>query len=255
MYWDLLQDSTREAKGLLSKIIFNSSLNKYSEISPGNLITNSKMPEWAKSFTSLIAHLVPMIGSMTAMDQLPIPKQIKSVIGLSLMYLGVWGNSKMDSLPKVAGITVASSMFSDLTHLPNFARRSLLALFLTAYQNFAGLNIMKLSTEDFIHLGKKLIPKLLEMELKINTSVPAAEYLGNKTSSPLKTAAIKILGISGIVTGITELLKATGLKTNDAHTDSTALGDMCPVCGEAHAAGECVAADIAPTLSNSTIAH
>lgn len=213
------------------------------------------MPEWAKSFTSLVAHLVPMIGSMTAMDKIPIPKQIKSVVALSLMYLGVWGNSKMESLPQVAGITVGSSMFSDLTHLPNFARRSLLALFLTAYQNLAGMNIMKLTGKDFIYLGKKFLPKLLEMELKINTSVPAAEYLGDKTSSPLKTAAIKIFGISGMVTAITELLKATGLKTNDAHTDSTALGDMCPVCGEAHAAGECVAADIAPTLSNSIGAH
>lgn len=213
------------------------------------------MPEWAKSFLSLISHLVPMIGSMTCMDKIPIPKQIKSVLALSLMYLGVWGNTKLDSLPKVAGITVGSSLFSDLTHLPNFARRSLLAFFLTTYQNLAGLNVMKLQKEDFIHLAKEFIPKLLEMELKINTSVPASEYLGSKTSSPLKAASIQIFGISGIVTAITELLKVLGLKTNDAHTDSTALGDICPVCGEAHAAGECVAADIAPTLSTSSVTH
>lgn len=213
------------------------------------------MPEWAKSFLSLVSHLVPMIGSMTYMDKIPIPKQIKSTLALSLMYLGVWGNSKLNSLPQVAGITVGSSLFSDLTELPNFARRSLLAFFLTTYQNLAGLNVMKLKKDDFIHLAKEFIPKLLEMELKINTAVPASEHLGSKTSNPIKSALIQVFGISGIVTGITELLKVLGLRTNDAHSDSTALGDICPVCGEAHAAGDCIAADIAPTLSTSSIHH
>ncbi len=90
------------------------------------------------------------------------------------------------------------------------------------------------------------------MELKINTAVPSSDWLSQQSSNKLVGAATQVLGISGIVTIITEILKAAGLKANDAHLDSTALGDMCPVCGEAHAAGECVAADIAPTLTAST---
>jgi hypothetical protein len=235
------------------KEFFFASLTQYTKIAPGNLITASNIPDWAKSFFSLMAHLIPIIGSMVAIEPIKMPKQIKSMIGLAVMYLSVWGKDKLNHYPQVAGITVASSLFSDYTHAPNFIRRSLLAFLLTTADEIKKHELKDYSFANLNTIAKKLIPKILEMELKINSSVPVSEMIAQKTKNKFLQAGIQIIGISGIVTALTEILKKLGLSSMQNAKTSEALADSCPVCGEAHGVGECIASDIAPSLSMSSV--
>lgn len=214
-----------------------------------------QIPDWAKSFLSLSAHLVPMIASMVAIEPIKIPKQIKSMIGLAVMYLSVWGKDKLNNYPRVAGITVASSLFSDWTGAPNFIRRSLLALLLTSSDELKKHEIKDYNLTTLSKIAQKLLPKILEMELKINSSVPVSEMIASKTKNKFAQILIQIFGISGIVTGVTEFLKKLGLSNIQDGKTSETLADSCPVCGEAHGVGECIASDIAPSVSVSAIHH
>ena len=161
------------------------------------------------------------------------------------MYLGVWGNKKLIDFPKVASLTVGSSLFCDWLKMPDIARRSLIGLILTAGQEINLTTIKdKRAILDFL---KKLGMKILQTEIKVNSSIPLADVLSKNCSNSLVANLVKIFSLSGVITACSEIFYRVGLIDNNQLTTlAGAIG--CPICGGA-AVGECISAEIGPIAS------
>jgi hypothetical protein len=228
-------------------------LAKYSKQPLGSHINSLNIPRWSKAFLSLNAHLTPLVLTTLALDKIKIPKQLKSSLGLTAMYLGVWGNQKLNDLPKLIGITSASSLLADAGHLPGFLRRSLLGFTVTSAQHLADHGKTSVKSSGGASLSrffKDYGLKLLQTELKINTALPIMKHLSAKIPNKFLSSIIKVFGISALITIIGETLRAVGISssTSSAANDVLSLSEGCPICGGAHA--ECISSDLAPAASS-----
>ena len=100
-------------------------LDAYSKNNLGNGINSLEVPRWSKSFLSMLSHITPMLATIMLLKPVHIPAQLKSALGLTTMYLGVWGDEKLKDLPKIAAITSMTSLTAEAAHLSHFLKRSL----------------------------------------------------------------------------------------------------------------------------------
>lgn len=220
-------------------------LHSYSEKSPGEFLSKISAPPIIKNFLIIGAHLTPLVGISSLAKKIGLPKYLNSLLGLSSMYLGIWGNKKLNELPKIGALTVASGAICDLAKMPNFLRRSLIAFALTLGQEF---KFKELSQKNlFENVSKKILSKIMQTEFKVNTAIPVAEFLSDKIDNKFLAFLSKILSMSGIIASSSELFNKFGInKDNDLTTIATSSG--CPMCGGA-VIGECISTEIAPIAS------
>ncbi len=220
-------------------------LHQYSENSPGQLLSQLKAPRWLQNFLLLSTHLTPLVGTVSLLKNLPLPKQLNSILSLASMYLGVWGNKKLGDFPKVASLTAGSSLFCDWFKMPDIARRSLIGLILTAGQE---MNLTNIADKKLIlDCLKKLGLKILQTEIKVNSSIPLSDLISKNFSNPLIASIVKILSLSGTLTACSEIFHRIGwIDKSQFAALASAIG--CPICGGA-AVGECISAEIGPIAS------
>ncbi len=233
------EDETKKTNSIL-KLLHN-----YSENSPGEYISKISAPPIIKNFLIIAAHLIPLVGISSLAKKFGLPKYLNSLLGLSSMYLGIWGDKKLNELPKIGALTVASAAICDLTKMPNFLRRSLIALVLTIGQEF---KLEEFSQKNiFESISKKILSKIMQTEFKVNTAIPVAEFLADRIDNKFLAFLSKILSMSGIIASSSEMFNKLGInKDNDLTAIATSSG--CPMCGGA-VIGECISTEIAPIAS------
>ncbi|MFM7459183.1 MAG: hypothetical protein ACKO3R_11090 [bacterium] len=224
-------------------------LDVYSKNNLGNGINNLEVPRWSKSFLSMISHITPMLATIMLLKPVHVPAQLKSALGLTAMYLGVWGDEKLKDLPKIAAITSVTSLTAEAAHLPHFLKRSLLGLAVTAMQHLTNDNkLQDFSSDKALGLLKNFMSKLLQTELKLNTALPLGSFLADKVENPLFKMGVKVFSISALVTALSETFRAVGLQPNSNLNDANTLSSGCPLCGSVNV-GECISSDIGPAAS------
>lgn len=239
----LVENQKKESQPQTNPLI--NLLHKYSENSPGEFINRLQLPRWLKSFSLLVTHLTPLVGSISILKKFHLPKQLNSLIGLASMYLGVWGNKNLESFPKISALTIGSSFLCDCLKMPDMARRSLIGLILTAGQE---IDFSKIKDKAMlVEFAKKLGLKILQTEVKVNSSIPLADLFSKKISNPFFSQAVKILSLSGIITACSETFNAIGLIDKNK-SEILAVASGCPICNGA-VVGECISAEIGPIAS------
>jgi len=223
-------------------------LDAYSKNNLGNGINNLEVPRWSKSFLSMISHITPMLATIMLLKPVHVPAQLKSALGLTAMYLGVWGDEKLKDLPKIAAITSVTSLTAEAAHLPHFLKRSLLGLAVTAMQHLTNDKFQNFSSDKALGLLKNFMSKLLQTELKLNTALPLGSFLADKVENPLFKMGVKVFSISALVTALSETFRAVGLQPNSNLNDANTLSSGCPLCGSVNV-GECISSDIGPAAS------
>jgi len=223
-------------------------LDAYSKNNLGNGINNLEVPRWSKSFLSMLSHITPMLATIMLLKPVYIPAQLKSVLGLTAMYLGVWGDEKLKDLPKIAAITSMTSLTAEAAHLSHFLKRSLLGLAVTAMQHLNDNKLKDFSSDKALGLLKNFTSKLLQTELKLNTALPLGSFLADKVENPLLKMGVKVFSISTLVTALSETFRAVGWQPNSNLNDASILSSGCPLCGSANV-GECISSDIGPAAS------
>jgi len=224
-------------------------LSSYSENPLGEQINSLEIPRWGRSFLSMVAHLSPMLGTLMLLKPLHLPKQVKSTLGLAAMYLSVWGNKRLKDFPQIAIITSLTSLIAESTKMPNFMKRSLLGLAVTGLQEFKNTVASDNTTINPIkQILKSFTSRLLQTELKLNSSLPISSIVSDKVHNPLLKTGLKIFTISSIITMLSETFRALGFKNFANNDDSLISSSGCPICGSSNV-GECISSDIAPAAS------
>ena len=222
-------------------------LKLYSKNSLGNQINNMEIPQWGKNFLLTMAHLSPVLLTVSSLKSIPIPHQIKSSLGLALMYLGVWGDKNIEELPKVAAMSSVSSFASDALKMPSAVRRTLQIIAIKTAQELKEKNMNTAkevkSLEYLGNFAKDLVPSLI----KIHTTLPLVNFFAGKINNPILKPALELLGISSGITILSSVLNKFGMKSNNL-TDSLNVADGCPLCG-GETMFQCISSEAAPIAS------